>query len=107
MFSTCTASPEPVFLNVYGMEPRNRFQVMNSASLCSLTGRYDNPVPTRFLAPTDCLKIPAQGAKTRWEMSTWAADQPNGLDSPEKWARKGRGGGDSETRGQSSLLEIT
>ncbi len=22
-------------------------------------GRYDNPIPTRFLAPTDCLKIPA------------------------------------------------
>ncbi len=26
----------------------------------SLTGRYDNPIPTRFLAPEDCLKIPAQ-----------------------------------------------
>jgi hypothetical protein len=26
----------------------------------SLAGRYDNPIPTRFLAPTDCLKIPAQ-----------------------------------------------
>ena len=39
------------------MEPRNRFQGMNSASLA---GRYDNPVPTRFLAPIDCLKIPAQ-----------------------------------------------
>jgi hypothetical protein len=22
-------------------------------------GRYDNPIPTRFLAPIDCLKIPA------------------------------------------------
>ncbi len=41
------------------MEPRNRFQGMNSASLCSLAGRYDNPIPTRFLAPLDCLKIPA------------------------------------------------
>jgi hypothetical protein len=30
---------------------------MNSASLCSLTGRY--PIPTRFLASIDCLKIPA------------------------------------------------
>jgi hypothetical protein len=30
---------------------------MNSASLCSLAGRYDNPFPTRFLAPIDCLKI--------------------------------------------------
>ncbi len=32
---------------------------MNSASLCSLAGRYDNPIPPRFLAPIDCLKIPA------------------------------------------------
>ncbi len=41
------------------MEPRNRFQGMNSASLCSLAGRYDNPIPTRCLAPIYCLKIPA------------------------------------------------
>jgi hypothetical protein len=41
------------------MEPRNRFQGVNSASLRSLLGRYDNPIPTRFLAPIDCLKIPA------------------------------------------------
>ncbi len=32
------------------MELRNRFQGMNSACLCSLEGRYDNPIPTRFLA---------------------------------------------------------
>jgi hypothetical protein len=32
---------------------------MNSASLCSLAGRYNNPVPTWFLVPIDCLKIPA------------------------------------------------
>jgi hypothetical protein len=32
-------------------EPKNRFQGINSASLCSLAGRYDNPIPTRFLAP--------------------------------------------------------
>jgi hypothetical protein len=41
------------------MEARNRFQGMNSASLCSLGGRYDNPNPPRFLAPIDSLKIPA------------------------------------------------
>jgi hypothetical protein len=39
---------------------------MNSASLCSLAGRYDNPIPPRFLAPIDFLKIPAQ----------YAADNP-------------------------------
>jgi hypothetical protein len=33
---------------------------MNSASLCSLAGRYNNNIPSRFLAPIDCLKIPAQ-----------------------------------------------
>jgi hypothetical protein len=33
----------------------------NSPSLCSLAGRYDNPIPARFLAPIDFLKIPAQG----------------------------------------------
>jgi hypothetical protein len=42
------------------MEPRNRFQGINSASLCSLAGRYDNPIPPRCLAPIDSLKIPAQ-----------------------------------------------
>jgi hypothetical protein len=41
------------------MEPRNRFQGMNFASLCSLAGHYDKPIPTRFLAHIDCLKIPA------------------------------------------------
>ncbi len=54
-FCTCILSP---YFKTF-MEIRNRFQGMNSASLCSLAGRYDNPLPTRFLAPTDCLKIPA------------------------------------------------
>ncbi len=30
---------------------------------CSLAGRYDNPIPTRFLAPIVGLKIPAQEKK--------------------------------------------
>jgi hypothetical protein len=38
------------------MEPRNRFQGMNSASLCSLAGRYDNPIHTRFLATIRLFK---------------------------------------------------
>jgi hypothetical protein len=33
---------------------------MNSASLRSLAGRYDNPILPRFLAPIDFLKIPVQ-----------------------------------------------
>jgi hypothetical protein len=41
-------------------EAKNRFQGTNSARLCSLAGRYDNPIPTQFLAHMDSLKIPAQ-----------------------------------------------
>jgi hypothetical protein len=40
----------------YFLMSRNQLQGMNSASLCSLAGRYDNLIPTRFLAPTDCSK---------------------------------------------------
>jgi hypothetical protein len=32
---------------------------MNSASLCIQAGRYENPIPPRFLAPIDSLKSPA------------------------------------------------
>jgi hypothetical protein len=40
-------------------EPKNRFQGTNSARLCRRAGLYDNPIPPRFLAPIDSLKIPA------------------------------------------------
>ncbi len=40
-------------------KPKNRFQGINSASLCSIAGRYDNLIPIRFQAPIDCFKIPA------------------------------------------------
>ena len=39
------------------MGPRNWFQGMNSASLCSLAGRYENPILPQCLAPIDSLKI--------------------------------------------------
>jgi hypothetical protein len=44
------------------MEPMNRFKGADSASLCSLAGRCDNPIPTRFLAspPPDYSIIPAK-----------------------------------------------
>ena len=42
-------------------EPSNRFQGINSASLCSLAGLYVNPIPMQSLAPTDWLKNPPQG----------------------------------------------
>jgi hypothetical protein len=62
--------PEAVFLNVYGapeLIPRNEFR-----HLCSLAGRYDKPIPPRFLAPIDFLKIPAQFKRRgykRWIIS--------------------------------------
>ncbi len=58
MLNAMTLRPETVFLNFE--EPRNRFQGIDSPSQCSLAGRYDNPLPTRFLSPVDCSKIPAQ-----------------------------------------------
>jgi hypothetical protein len=42
-------------------ESKNRFQGTNSAKLCSLAGRYNNPILTRFLAPIDCLKNSSTG----------------------------------------------
>jgi hypothetical protein len=38
-------NPEPVLITF--KEPRNRFQGIDSASLCSLAGRYNNPIPIR------------------------------------------------------------
>ncbi len=31
-------------------------------NLCRPAGRYDNPIPTRFRAPCECLKFPAQAS---------------------------------------------
>jgi hypothetical protein len=55
------------------MEPTNRFHGIDSASLCSPAGRYDNPMPTRFLAPLVCLKIPALLFKHGW-LQYWPKD---------------------------------
>jgi hypothetical protein len=55
--SLCSLSPN--FLTF--KEPKNRFQGINSAGLCSLAGRYNILIPTRFLyCPHRLLyKIPA------------------------------------------------
>ncbi len=53
------------------MGPWNRFQGMNSASLCSLAGRYENPIPPRCLAPIDFLKIPAQSSAATNKNKAW------------------------------------
>jgi hypothetical protein len=60
------------------MEPRNLFQGINSASLCSLTGRYDNPIPPRFLSPIDSSKIPALAIFT---IERCSLHEPGKLDS--------------------------
>ncbi len=53
------------------MEPRNRFQGMNSASLSGLAGRYDNSILPWFLSPVDFLKIPAQIIFWFWKPIKW------------------------------------
>ncbi len=41
--------------------PPPKKKVNDSASLCSLAGRYNKPIPIRYLAPIDFLKIPSLG----------------------------------------------
>jgi hypothetical protein len=41
----------------------NQFQGIDSTSLISLVGGYDNPIPTWFPAPIDCSKISALKVK--------------------------------------------
>ncbi len=76
---TRNLAPEPVFLNVYGNQesiPRHQFR---QPSVCSLAGRYDNPIPTLCLAPIDFLQIPAlfcgdrvkQQVPTREKLEGW------------------------------------
>ncbi len=47
--------PPPGLESIPGL-PRNRFR----QPLQPVAGRYDNPIPTRFLVPIDCSKISAQ-----------------------------------------------
>ncbi len=48
--------PETEFFLTF-KETKNRFQGTNFDRLCSLAGRYDNPLPIPFLAPIDYLKF--------------------------------------------------
>jgi hypothetical protein len=69
------------------MEPRNRFQGINSASLCCLACRYDIPIPTRFLAPINCLKIPALNKITEKNVSERRGDMFIGRHTLKKYSR--------------------
>ncbi len=51
-------SRDGIFTLLRSPESIQRNQFLRQA-VFSLGGRYDNPIPTRFLAPIDCLKIPA------------------------------------------------
>jgi hypothetical protein len=62
-------------------ESKNRFQGFNFANY-SLTGRYDNPLPTQFLAPIDRLKIPAQLTKTYRRLTKQLTDKRK-----DKWRK--------------------
>ncbi len=52
------------------MEPRNRFQGIDSASLCP-SGPAQQPYSSRFLAPLDCSKVPAPCWYYKQSMGTW------------------------------------
>ncbi len=47
------------------MVARNRVGTELSYRPASLAGWKDSPIPIRFLAPTDCSKIPAQVSNCR------------------------------------------
>ncbi len=51
--------PETVLLNIYAAQESIRSAYIAKLTY-SLAGWHDNPVPTWFLAPIDCSKIPAQ-----------------------------------------------
>ncbi len=81
---------EPEFLTF--KKPKNRFQGTNSARLCSLAGRYDNPIPSLFLAPIDCLKIPALARPTPTSPHQEARPVTHKKTEKERQLVAGRGG---------------
>jgi hypothetical protein len=73
-------------------KPRNRFPAWRNRSLGidsrlhkrlqirALAGRYDNPIPTRFLALIDCSKFPAQnGSRCEFVPPTTGRTYPSSL----------------------------
>jgi hypothetical protein len=52
--------PESEFLNLRSPRIDSKEPIPLGCVVFSLAGRYDNRIPTRFLVPMDCLKIPAQ-----------------------------------------------
>jgi hypothetical protein len=74
----CSFLPQGWYFYIF-KEPRNRFEGIDFANLCSLSPNFfaelipgllkrlqihalaghDKPIPTQFLAPIDCSKLPA------------------------------------------------
>ncbi len=48
----------PEYISCFENEQLRRHFLLFSLTIRALAGRYGNPVPTRFLAPIDCSKIP-------------------------------------------------
>jgi hypothetical protein len=60
-------------------ELKNRFQGTNSARLYSLAGRFDNSIPTRFLAPPRLFKNSSNGSSfLRKKVIIVRAEPPSG-----------------------------
>ncbi len=59
------SSTETVFLNFCSPGIGSK-----EAYICSLVCRFDNSIPTRFLAPIDCYKIPAQDSNSTLEFKS-------------------------------------
>ncbi len=64
---TFTRAPLFKFLRIPKIDSK---EPIPPGCVCSLSGRYDNLIFTRFLASIDCLKIPAQVglAGTRYDL---------------------------------------
>jgi hypothetical protein len=71
-----------------------KVQGIDSACLCSLAGRYNNTIPTRFLASIDCSKISAYTVK---KVRRGGGREEEGRRKEEKGRRKG-GGREEEGR---------
>jgi hypothetical protein len=63
-------------------EPRDPLKGTNSASLCSLAGRYDYTIPNQFLAPIECLNF-QEPSRNRVLVPARQTIQPEEIDNLE------------------------
>jgi hypothetical protein len=81
-----------IFKRLWSPGIDSKDQGINSASLCSLAGRYDNPIPTRCLAPIDFFKIPAlvsmKKTQRRRRLTVMSSFCEKSWDQLGNWARE-------------------